>query len=103
MLYVDPNGEEVWRKHIEGESRKKEERLITAQMLGDGTYILAGTSAKELGKENWKIVKLGEQLRKPVLATCDVHFLNPEDEIYRRIIMAGKGFKDAVKAGVPTV
>ena len=32
---------------------------------------------------------------KPVVATCDVHFLDPEDEVYRRIIMAGKGFKDA--------
>ena len=30
-----------------------------------------------------------------VVATCDVHFLDPEDEVYRRIIMAGKGFKDA--------
>ena len=40
-------------------------------------------------------MRLGEQFKKPVVATCDVHFLNPEDEIYRRIIMAGKGFKDA--------
>ena len=40
-------------------------------------------------------VKLGEQFHKLVVATCDVHFLDPEDEIYRRIIMAGKGFKDA--------
>ena len=30
-----------------------------------------------------------------MVATCDVHFLDPEDEVYRRIIMAGKGFKDA--------
>ena len=33
------------------------------------------------------------------VATCDVHFLNPEDEIYRRIIMAGKGFKDCGRSG----
>ena len=39
--------------------------------------------------------ELGEEYGKPVVATCDVHFLDPEDEIYRRIIMAGKGFKDA--------
>ncbi|MFQ9395392.1 MAG: hypothetical protein ACLR2E_16735 [Lachnospiraceae bacterium] len=39
--------------------------------------------------------RLGEQFQKPVVATCDVHFLNPEDEVYRRIIMASKGFKDA--------
>ena len=44
---------------------------------------------------NKKIVSLGEQFHKPVVATCDVHFLDPEDEIYRRIIMAGKGFDDA--------
>ena len=42
-----------------------------------------------------KIVKLGEQFNKPVVATCDVHFMDPQDEIYRRIIMAGSGFKDA--------
>lgn len=44
---------------------------------------------------NKKIVKLGEQYNKLVVGTCDVHFLDPEDEVYRRIIMAGKGFKDA--------
>ncbi|MFT4146872.1 MAG: PolC-type DNA polymerase III, partial [Mobilitalea sp.] len=38
---------------------------------------------------------LGEEYNKPVVATCDVHFLDPEDEVYRRIILAGKGFKDA--------
>ncbi len=41
-----------------------------------------------------KIVKLGEQYGKPVVATCDAHFLNPEDEIYRTVIMAGKGMND---------
>ena len=44
---------------------------------------------------NRKIVALGEQFNKPVVGTCDVHFMNPEDEVYRRIIMAGKGFGDA--------
>lgn len=38
---------------------------------------------------------MGEELGKPVCATCDVHFLNPEDEVYRRILMAGQGFSDA--------
>ncbi len=52
-------------------------------------------SAKDLEDINRKIIKLGETLGKPVVATCDVHFLNPEDEVYRRILMAGKGFKDA--------
>ena len=44
---------------------------------------------------NRKIVKLGEEFHKPVVATCDVHFLDAEDEVYRRIIMTGKGFGDA--------
>ena len=46
---------------------------------------------REINKE---IVRLGEQFNKPVVATCDAHFLNPEDEIYRTIIMAGKGMND---------
>ena len=49
---------------------------------------------EDLKDLNRKIVELGERFNKPVCATCDVHFLDPEDEVYRRIIMAGKGFKD---------
>jgi DNA polymerase-3 subunit alpha (Gram-positive type) len=44
---------------------------------------------------NRKVCELGQKLNKPVVATCDVHFLNPEDEIYRRILMAGRGYSDA--------
>ena len=44
---------------------------------------------------NRKIVELGEKLNKLVVATCDVHFLDPQDEIYRRILEAGQGYKDA--------
>ena len=50
---------------------------------------------EDLQNLNRKVVKLGEKLHKPVCATCDVHFLDPEDEIYRRIIMSCKGFDDA--------
>ena len=50
---------------------------------------------EDLIEINRKIVALGEEYNKPVCATCDVHFMDPEDEIYRRIIMAGKGFSDA--------
>ena len=53
------------------------------------------TSWEDLQEINKKIVKLGEAFNKPVVGTCDVHFLDPEDEVYRRIIMAGKGFDDA--------
>ncbi|MDF2500623.1 MAG: polC 1 [Anaerosporomusa subterranea] len=44
---------------------------------------------------NRKVCELGQKLDKPVVATCDVHFLNPEDEVYRRILMAGRGYSDA--------
>ncbi|MCR5032019.1 MAG: PolC-type DNA polymerase III, partial [Lachnospiraceae bacterium] len=47
---------------------------------------------------NKEIVKLGEKFHKPVVATCDAHFLNPEDVIYRQIILASQGFEDADEA-----
>ena len=50
---------------------------------------------KDLQALNKKIVELADKHHKLCVATCDVHFLDPEDEIYRRIIMAGKGFSDA--------
>ena len=49
----------------------------------------------ELEAINRRIVELGKRLNKMVVATGDVHFLEPEDEIYRRIIMAGQGYSDA--------
>lgn len=52
-------------------------------------------SMEDIESINRRIVDLGEQFNKPVAATCDVHFLDPGDEVYRRIIMAGKGFADA--------
>ncbi|MBQ4353835.1 MAG: PolC-type DNA polymerase III [Clostridia bacterium] len=44
---------------------------------------------------NRRIIEIGRKANRPVCATCDAHFKNPEDEIYRRIILAGLGFKDA--------
>lgn len=52
-------------------------------------------SEEDIKDINRKIVKLGETYNKPVVATCDVHFLDPEDSLYRAVIMASKGFKDA--------
>ena len=52
-------------------------------------------SEQELINHNKTILRLGETLNKPVCATCDVHFMEPEDEVYRRILMAGMGFDDA--------
>ena len=57
--------------------------------------ITAVNSMADIENLNRRIVDLGEQFHKPVVGTCDVHFLDPEDEVYRRIIMAGKGFTDA--------
>ena len=64
-----------------------------AFMLREEKYPV--NSEEDLWEINQKIVKLGEDFHKPVVATCDVHFLNPQDAEYRRIIMAGHGFKDA--------
>lgn len=52
-------------------------------------------SVRDLETLNERVVALGEKLGKPVVATCDAHFLNPEDEIYRRMIMSSKGYADA--------
>lgn len=87
MLYLDNKGEEVWRKHIEGKSRQKEERLVDAKLQNDGSYILAGTSAPELGKENWKIVKLGDKDLDELIEKQDIRiYPNPvEDYCYVEI------------------
>ena len=50
---------------------------------------------EKLKELNRKIVELGKEIGIPVAATCDVHFLDKEDEVYRRILLAGKGFADA--------
>lgn len=52
-------------------------------------------SIEELQDVNKKIIELGKKFSKMTVATCDVHFLDPEDEIYRRIIQYGRGFDDA--------
>jgi len=46
---------------------------------------------------NRKIIALGKKLNKPVVATCDAHYIDPDDEIYRRILLAGQKFADADK------
>ena len=74
---------------------------LEIQPIGNNLFMIESEkipqiqSREDLMEMNRKIVRLGEQFHKPVCATCDVHFLNPEDEVYRRIIMTGKGFDDA--------
>jgi hypothetical protein len=94
MLYLDQNGNEQWRKHVKGESRKKEERLSDIKLNLDGSIILAGTSAEELGKENWKIVKLGDKQLDQLIEKLDIKiYPNPvSDYCYVEI---GFDFKEA--------
>jgi hypothetical protein len=94
MLYLDKNGNEQWRKHVKGESRKKEERLSDLKLNRDGSIVLAGTSAEELGKENWKIIKLGDKQVDQLIEKYDIKiYPNPvSDYAYVEI---GFGFKDA--------
>ncbi|MDD6502822.1 MAG: PolC-type DNA polymerase III [Oscillospiraceae bacterium] len=54
-------------------------------------------SDEDLKDINRKIIAIGKKLGKPVVATCDVHFLDPEDEIYRKILLSSKKFSDADK------
>ncbi|SEH40004.1 T9SS type A sorting domain-containing protein [Chryseobacterium culicis] len=94
MLYLDQNGNEQWRKHVKGESRKREERLSDIKLNRDGSIVLAGTSAEELGKENWKIVKLGDRQVDQLIEKYDIKiYPNPvSDYAYVEI---GFDFKDA--------
>lgn len=97
---------ELYRAILNGRPEEEISRLVNfydyleIQPLGNNAFLVRDedspvASNDDLIEINKKIVRLGEQFHKPVVATCDVHFLDPEDEIYRRIIMAGQGFKDA--------
>jgi len=71
---------------------------LEIQPTGNNQFLIEkgiANDVENLRDYNRKIVALGEKMDKPVVATCDVHFADPEDEVYRRILMAGKGFSDA--------
>lgn len=97
---------ELFRAIVNDETEDELAKIVSfydyleIQPTGNNAFMLRqeGTPYKtmqDLEELNKRIVRLGEVYDKPVCATCDVHFLNPEDEVYRRIIMSGKGFADA--------
>ncbi|MCD7817719.1 MAG: PolC-type DNA polymerase III [Lachnospiraceae bacterium] len=97
---------ELYRALVRGASAPEVASLVDfydyleIQPLGNNMFMTREDyedrkTVDELKDLNRRIVNLGEQYGKPVVATCDVHFLDPQDEIYRRIIMASRGFKDA--------
>ena len=95
---------ELYRAIVEGKDEEEIEAIakdydyLEIQPTGNNMYMVRnGTlpDARAVEDINRKIVNLGEKLGKLVVATCDVHFIDPQDEIYRRILMAGQGYEDA--------
>lgn len=73
--------------------------FLEIQPIGNNNYLLTGEDGvkdrSELEENNKTIIRLGDTLGIPVVATGDVHFKDPEDEVFRRILQAGKGYTDA--------
>ena len=97
---------ELFQAILDNKSEEEIERIVNfydyleVQPIGNNRFMIDNpkiwvSSEQDLIDLNKKIIDLGDAFQKPVVATCDVHFLNPEDEVYRRIIMTGNGFSDA--------
>ncbi len=95
---------ELFRAIRDGKSEEEVEKIasfydyLEIQPIGNNRYLVRnGTVADDEGLRdlNRKILALGDKLGKKVVATCDVHFLDAKDEIFRRILQAGQGYTDA--------
>ena len=76
---------------------------LEIQPIGNNEFLVREPAFANINNDqdlinlNLKVAELAKKLNKPLIATCDVHFLNPEDAIYRAILMKGTGFRDADK------
>ena len=98
---------DLYRALLDGEPKQRIEELVhfydylEIQPLGNNKFMIDSPrvenihSMEDIKNMNRKIVELGETYGKPVVATCDVHFIDPDDAAYRKIIMAAEGFPDA--------
>lgn len=95
---------ELFRAVLSGKDEEELERIgayydyFEIQPIGNNGYLVRNNTVKdeeELRNLNRKIVALGEKMEKTVVATCDVHFLEERDEVFRRILQAGQGYQDA--------
>ncbi len=95
---------ELYRALLNNKSSREIENIVKyydyleIQPLGNNRFLIEKglvDNEEDLKTLNRQILELGKKFNKPVVATGDVHFLDPHDEIYRKILMTGQGFSDA--------